>query len=354
MDLATILRTSDTLAESVLLQARRMSEVMRLPLCHVLLRYGFVDGKRLVLLLGKTLGLAPVDVDRVDPSPALVAVLPEDVSLALRALPVAKQYEGLETVVAVAMTDPTDAAALRQIGKRFGLRARPLLAEDGALERAIRRHHAAQRVPLDDEDGEADALPSVVGRLLVASASELLGEPDPFDPISADQTQDIPSLPLHSFEGLPPAQAPTTDVSFGRAPDTLSGPTNEDLLDEPTRVVEPFVKRRVCFVSDDPALRKSVAADTRDLLENFYTEASIAHVLEVGGVEDVILYRPKADARTRQLLARLAETFPAPPVVVLAEDDALEDAPGVVERLLPPEEDRGLAAVVVDVLARRR
>lgn len=342
MDLGTILTTTDTLGAVPLLQARRMSEVMRLPLCHVLVRYGFVEPARMVVAVGKALRLTPVDLDKATPSPTLVAQLPEDESLALRVLPLSLQYEGLEKVVALAMTDPTDTSAMRQVGKRFGLRARPLLAEDGALERAIRRHHAALRVGPDD--GDAAALPSVVGKLLVEDAGALAGEPHPFDPLSADRTEDIPGIPLHSFEA----------AAFHEPPDTLSGPTDPELLDDPTRVIEPFVKRRVCFVSDDSSLRKRVEKDTRDLLENFYTEASLAHVLMVGGCEDLIVYRPKDDARTRELVEKLHATFPPPYVVVLAEDDALEGVNGVAERLLPPTEDRGLAAVVVDVLARRR
>jgi hypothetical protein len=193
----------------------------------------------------------------------------------------------------------------------------------------------------------------VVGKLLSASASELLGEPDPFDPISADRTEDIPSLPLASYEDrLPlglsgptlddpamtfdtgltapmpataPSSSPGSTPGVKKPPDTFSDPTDpETRSGDKTRVAD-LTKRRACFVSDDAPTRRLVENDTRGLLESFYTEVSLAHVLDVGAeIDDVLLYRPKSDARTHELLARLAKEQPRTRVVLIGAQAGLE------------------------------
>lgn len=368
MELAHLLRLSGVADDASLLQARRMSEVMRLPLCHVALRYGYIDGKRLVLLLGKALELAPVDVDRAEVSPELIAAVPEDLSLALRVMPLAYVKEGTETVVALAMSDPTDTSAMRQIGRHLGLRARPLLAEDSALERAIRRHHAALRPPQGEEGGDVDVLPSIVGKLLAATASELAGEPDPFDPISADRTEDIPSIALDSYEekvqGLFAATLDDAPMAFDTmatvvTPGPATGLTMTDPTDRERRVadktrVTDLTKRRACFVCDEANTRRRLESDTRGLMESFYTEVSLAHVLDVGAeVDDVLLFRPKSDPRTHELLAKLARQQPKTRVVLIGAQPGLERAPGVVANLPAPFDADGVTAVVLDALARR-
>ncbi|MFA5889350.1 MAG: PilT/PilU family type 4a pilus ATPase [Actinomycetota bacterium] len=124
------------------------------PLGKVLLEIGAVTEEALVEAVATQLGLAYVDPVSSPPPRAIASLVPRDVALRHAAIPF--DLEGDRLVVA--MAEPTNRAALREIAALTGYECRPALAIRRNIDEAIEAAH--QHPSLDPLE---DVLEPVVG-----------------------------------------------------------------------------------------------------------------------------------------------------------------------------------------------
>jgi len=104
-----------------------------------LVELGALDEKSLVLALAHQRGLEVVDLRRESPDPETLAALPESVARGLGALPLRRNDDGFDIVVA----DPNRPGLLHDLSRAVGGNVTLLLAPPGDLRRAIDRSYRA-------------------------------------------------------------------------------------------------------------------------------------------------------------------------------------------------------------------
>jgi hypothetical protein len=113
----------------------------------VLVDRGFISEGKLVSALATQLAMPVVQISKTRVDPRAVALVPENLATQLRAFPLeVKGPEKAETLV-VAMSDPTDLAAIDQIQFRTRRRVQAVLAGDRDVNSAIRRHYRNEDAP---------------------------------------------------------------------------------------------------------------------------------------------------------------------------------------------------------------
>ncbi len=187
-----MLRAMQPVLEELLLRARlvdaqRMRKAKDIAadtgctLAHALVKMGFVSDRGLAALLSQALSLRVVDPTRADADALAIATLAGSVAYRLRVLPLRLRSTADGEFVFLAMSDPSDRDAVREVEACTGREVVPAVAEERALERALRQHYAREglkpvpaRPALDDDDP-----PLVVGVLDVpATTAPLEGARD--------------------------------------------------------------------------------------------------------------------------------------------------------------------------------
>jgi twitching motility protein PilT len=123
------------------------------PLGKVLLEIGAVDEEALVEAVARQLGVPYVNLAAWPPPTAITMLLPKEVALRHAIVPV-EIHEGK---LVVAMAEPTNAAALREVAEATGYECAPALALRHRILAAIESAHAAA------ESAQPDALTDAVG-----------------------------------------------------------------------------------------------------------------------------------------------------------------------------------------------
>ena len=134
--------SSDQLAVA-LTEQRNSGE--RLGRC--LVRLGLVAEPHLTALLAEVLGHSPVDLERETPDPGALAMLPRELAMRHRVLPL--RYERGSGELVLAVREPQDLPALDEIAGRIGngVRLQPVLAGANGLDRAVERYYGHSLPP---------------------------------------------------------------------------------------------------------------------------------------------------------------------------------------------------------------
>lgn len=175
--LRELLLAARFLDEARLAHAEAAARKAGVLLVHAIHRMGLVEDRRVSRLLSTRLGLERVDLDARTVHPQVLEELSWRVALKLRVLPLGVRRDEEGNVMYIAMSDPTCAAAVEELEGVTGMELRPLVAEDGALERALRRHYPDGVFPPTDKSEDLptlepveDAPPVVVGAILEDAA----------------------------------------------------------------------------------------------------------------------------------------------------------------------------------------
>lgn len=103
---------------------------------------GFLTEKQVVAVLARVYGIPSIDLDHVQPSPALAEILPAETARKHRLLPLAAT-----TTLTVAVADPGDFFAMDAVASLIRCSVQPVVASDAALDRAIDRCYGPARSP---------------------------------------------------------------------------------------------------------------------------------------------------------------------------------------------------------------
>jgi len=104
-----------------------------------IVQLGFMEELALLEAVGAQLGVPLVEIgDRQIPRQVL-ALVPEKLMRARRALPLARLSEHRRGPLVVALADPGDLAAVDELAFASGLQVKPVLAADEDLDRALAR-----------------------------------------------------------------------------------------------------------------------------------------------------------------------------------------------------------------------
>ncbi len=106
---------------------------------QALVDVGALDEKTLVLALAQQRGIEIVDLRRETPDPEALAALPESVARSLTALPLRRNDDGFDIVVA----DPNRADLEVEFARAVGTQVKLLLAPPSDVRRAIDRSYRA-------------------------------------------------------------------------------------------------------------------------------------------------------------------------------------------------------------------
>jgi MshEN domain len=139
-DLAGLLVTSGLIAESDAVHLRRDAAATGQVQIRVLRETGLVSDAQVFRVLADQLGIAALDVDD-EASVDLDALrwVAQDMAAAHLVLPVRVESRPGERVLCLAMVDPLCGHSVQTVERTSGCVVDPLLAEAGALTRAIQR-----------------------------------------------------------------------------------------------------------------------------------------------------------------------------------------------------------------------
>ena len=104
---------------------------------RVLIDMKLVSEEQLVAILSRQLGIATVDVDKVQIPQAVIELVPGEVAEQFSLIPFAQPMKFLD----VAMSDPTNLGIVDELRIRTQLNVRPYLAGPRTIERAVAKYY---------------------------------------------------------------------------------------------------------------------------------------------------------------------------------------------------------------------
>jgi len=153
-DLGSLLVSEGFITERQLDKARADSERRGEPLQKTLVSMGFVSDKDIVESMGKQMGVAFVDLDRIDLDIDLAKSIPEHLAQRYKVIPVAQKDNRLT----LAMVDPLNVLAIDDIRLITGFDIEPVIATEEEILKAIARlFGVTDMVAVEDQVKEISA-----------------------------------------------------------------------------------------------------------------------------------------------------------------------------------------------------
>lgn len=150
------------------------------PFGEVLVRTGVLSKAKLAEASCKYLGIPEVSLTQVIIDPEVAGLISEEIALRYMLIPL-ERYSG---IIRVAMSDPTNERALRDVRMYTGLEVEPVFAEIEAIQTAIRQHLTVEQ--------SVAQLTELVDSSYENQASRLINPAGEVD----SQEQDAPTLKL--------------------------------------------------------------------------------------------------------------------------------------------------------------
>ncbi len=213
-----------------------------------LVRLGYVADTQLASFFASRLQIPLAESDQFENLPAFITrLIPTDVVMTHRTVPL-MLHQG---VLHVAMSDPTDRAALEEISFITGYSASPVAAPDPLVEAAMARYYG---IPPDDSIPELDSLPDsdpgettgrysiITRRWTPAGAADsrppsgTFDQAPPIEPIEQPQ-QPSAAAPEPTETPPPAAPEPTETPAQAEAPSPPAEP--EPLVQPPATITPP-------------------------------------------------------------------------------------------------------------------
>jgi type IV pilus assembly protein PilB len=115
-----------------------------------LVKLGYLPEKTIMEFLETQVRYARVSLDEIEISEEVMRLLPPELMLEMLVLPLEFINNGHEKTLRVAMTDPTNIEQLDLLQFKTGCRILAVLAAEGEIENAIKRHLA--KIDAESED----------------------------------------------------------------------------------------------------------------------------------------------------------------------------------------------------------
>ncbi len=168
-------RIADALVEDNLLTAQQVEELVALQkkegtrLLKLLIDKAYVGDADMVVAMGRVLNTPPVNLARVGIAPEVIALVPREIALNYKVLPVAR----LENKLFLAMADPLNVLALDDVKRITKLDVTPMIASEKAILDKINNletHKGGGMEEIIKKSAEMDA--DAEGAELVAEVSD--------------------------------------------------------------------------------------------------------------------------------------------------------------------------------------
>ncbi len=170
------LRLGELLVHANILTAEQLDQALRIQsetkqrLGVVLVQLEYVDETRLTQALSQQLAVPWVSLYHVDFSRQLLNLVPREVAERYCIVPIfVRRVRRVDTLY-IAMDDPTNEAALQEVGQYSGLPTKPMIASPSDIRNAIRVYYGAK------ESGETVDEPASTGQT-VADAPQAIRKP---------------------------------------------------------------------------------------------------------------------------------------------------------------------------------
>ena len=146
--LGEVLVNAGLLDREMLAAARTTQAQHKLRLIEVLISYHHIPEVQITQTISNQLSVAWVSLDHVQFTPELLRWVPEGLPVRHGLLPVHfRRDEQSREILYVAMADPTDVQAMRDVSAYANTNVRPMIATPSELRRAIRTHYGEPSDP---------------------------------------------------------------------------------------------------------------------------------------------------------------------------------------------------------------
>jgi len=141
--------TDDQLREAIAVQKAAGKRLKGKSLVQILIQTGHVPEDKLMEVLGKRYGVPYVDLNtlQIDPDQYLMKNIPADVAQKYRIMPINRTG----ATITVAMADPSNTYAIKDIEFMTGYKVEVVLASEEAVFDSLRRHYSI--IPPDIDSG---------------------------------------------------------------------------------------------------------------------------------------------------------------------------------------------------------
>jgi hypothetical protein len=178
-----------------------------------LVERGFISEPRLVEVLAAQLRVPVVQITKTRVDARALNIVPVATAEQLRIFPLELKGSDKSETLVVAMSDPTDLAAIDQLQFRTRKRIQSVLAGDKDITSAIRRHYHGEDAPApEDARSGAKPAPPPASAANMGDAHMLSGEDDYVPGLVAWGEGEVKRPGSHSQVPRPPVQPPPQQV----------------------------------------------------------------------------------------------------------------------------------------------
>lgn len=377
-------------------------------LAHALVKLGLISERALAQLLSQALNLRVVDPTRLEVHESAIAALAGPVARRLRVLPVRLRSNAEGEFLYVVMSDPSDQAAVSEVAALTGRDVVPAVAEERALERALRQWYgdedlrpaapasfaptpevvmgvledppAYQALGIEDDGSffteSTEEIMNVYSRTMNRVAAdaddndlawlkerkELVDGPAapeaaPAKPssLAGDDFEDATTHKLALSEGAIALETPASSRAM-LLPDVTTGDLTVEPASQPRPVELPpagALRAPLCVVVADGRRRATLRAHLARQAARLFAEESLPQARALGKrvpLGYIVVVAPAPAPAVSEELRRLKEIAGSPGVVVIGGDPAFQVVPGVDAWLDDGPGEAELAAKIIATL----
>lgn len=220
-------RLGDLLVEAQIVTREQLEEVLALQredgrrLGTLLVESGLVTETQVTQLLSQQLSVPWVSLYHIDFSRQLLNLVPQEIAEKYCLVPIfVRRVRGLGETLYVAMDDPSDESAQRDVSQFAGLPVRAMIAPPSDIQSAIRVYYGAGTLASSLSEAEAEAARSVEPREQQAELPRTeSSESEAASASSESEVASAPAEPMAPAEAAP-ADEPAAAESAASAPES--------------------------------------------------------------------------------------------------------------------------------------
>lgn len=156
-------------------------------LSKVLAKMNLISEKELSLILSEGLGIPPIDISRLKIDTAVIKLIPQDIALNYKIMPISKMGDTLT----LAMADPLNIFAMDNVGTLTGMKINPIIAKPSDIVQSIQKYYAS------DVSETSKTFDKIIKDIKDSEELELVRESSDFEKSGIeDLTQEAPIVKL--------------------------------------------------------------------------------------------------------------------------------------------------------------
>lgn len=232
----------------------------RVDLGEALVSRGLLDEATMLQAVGKALNLPTVGLDHAQPDEQALALVPRSLCEQFALIPIEVERSRTGEHLHVAMANPTDVQAIKQVTRRARRRIRPLLAPARSIKAAVERFYGADAPSSSGISSSADRIDESgsLSRGQVAQPRAPAPSQRPQPPKRPAPPPPVPRLP--DIEPVVDLQPPPVSRTARRP--------SEPLPDGARALIPPDLAPGSKPARSTMALRRGLDADLLDALDN--------------------------------------------------------------------------------------